>query len=53
MSRMSSMEEVYAKLDQDQIDEIEEKFARADAAQKIFEKWSQVSVKLLWGKSKK
>jgi sulfoacetaldehyde dehydrogenase len=44
MSRMSSMEEVYAKLDQDQIDEIEEKFARADAAQKIFEKWSQEEV---------
>lgn len=44
MSRMSSMEEVYAKLDQDQIDEIEEKFAKADAAQKVFEKWSQEEV---------
>jgi sulfoacetaldehyde dehydrogenase len=44
MSRMSSMEEAYAKLDQDQIDEIEEKFARADAAQKIFEKWSQEDI---------
>ncbi|HQI16055.1 MAG TPA: aldehyde dehydrogenase family protein, partial [Bacillota bacterium] len=44
MSRMSSMEEVYSKLNQDQIDEIEEKFARADAAQKIFEKWSQEEV---------
>jgi len=29
MSRMNSMDEVYAKLNQDQIDEIEEKFARA------------------------
>lgn len=38
------MEEAYAKLDQDQIDEIEEKFARADAAQKIFEKWSQEDI---------
>lgn len=44
MSRMNSMEEVYAKLNQDQIDEIEEKFARADAAQKIFEKWSQEEI---------
>ncbi|MEA4846193.1 MAG: aldehyde dehydrogenase family protein, partial [Clostridiaceae bacterium] len=44
MSRMSSMGEAYAKLDQDQIDEIEEKFAKADAAQKIFEKWSQEDV---------
>lgn len=35
MSRMSSMDEAYAKLNQDQIDEIEEKFAKADAAQKI------------------
>ncbi|NLO25827.1 MAG: aldehyde dehydrogenase family protein [Clostridiales bacterium] len=38
------MEEVYSKLDQDQIDEIEEKFAKADAAQKIFEKWNQEEV---------
>lgn len=44
MSRMSSMEEAYAKLTQDQIDEIEEKFAKADAAQKIFEKWSQEEI---------
>ena len=44
MSRMSSMDEVYAKLDQNQIDEIEEKFAKADKAQKIFEKWSQEDV---------
>lgn len=44
MSRMSSMEEAYSKLTQDQIDEIEEKFAKADAAQKIFEKWSQEDV---------
>ena len=41
---MSSMEEAYAKLDQAQIDEIEEKFARADAAQKIFETWSQEEI---------
>lgn len=44
MSRMSSMDEVYAKLDEDQIAEIEDKFARADAAQKTFEKWSQEDV---------
>lgn len=44
MSRMSSMDEAYAKLNQDQIDEIEEKFAKADAAQKNFEKWSQEDI---------
>ena len=44
MSRMSSMDEAYAKLNQDQIDEIEEKFAKADAAQKIFEKWNQEDI---------
>ena len=44
MSRMSSMDEVYAKLNKDQIDEIEEKFAKADVAQKIFEKWSQEEI---------
>lgn len=44
MSRMSSMEEAYSKLDQDQIDEIEEKFARADKAQKEFESWSQEDI---------
>ncbi|NLN49565.1 MAG: aldehyde dehydrogenase family protein [Clostridiales bacterium] len=38
------MEEAYAKLDKNQIDEIEEKFARADKAQRIFEKWSQEDV---------
>lgn len=32
---MSTMEEAYSKLDQAQIDEIEEKFARADAAKKF------------------
>jgi len=41
---MSSMDEAYAKLNQDQIDEIEEKFAKADAAQKNFEKWSQEDI---------
>lgn len=44
MSRMSSMDEVYANLNQDQIDEIEEKFAKADAAQKEFEKWNQEDI---------
>jgi len=44
MSRMNSMEEIYKKLDQDQINEIEEKFSKADAAQKIFELWSQEDV---------
>lgn len=44
MSRMSPMDEAYSKLDQDQIDEIEEKFAKADIAQKIFEKWSQEDI---------
>ncbi|MEN1759308.1 aldehyde dehydrogenase family protein [Anoxynatronum sibiricum] len=44
MSRMNSMEEIYAKLSSDQIEEIEEKFAKADAAQKIFEKWSQEDI---------
>ncbi|NLA14132.1 MAG: aldehyde dehydrogenase family protein [Tissierellia bacterium] len=38
------MDEAYAKLNQDQIDEIEEKFAKADAAQKNFEKWSQEDI---------
>ena len=38
MSRMNSMDDIYAKLTKEQIEEIEEKFARADAAQKIFEK---------------
>lgn len=44
MSRMSSMAEAYAKLDQEQINEIEEKFSRADTAQKIFETWSQEDI---------
>lgn len=44
MSRMNSMKEAYEKLDQDQIAEIEEKFAKADAAQKEFEKWSQEDI---------
>lgn len=44
MSRMSSMDEVYAKLDEYQIAEIEEKFERADRAQKEFEKWSQEEI---------
>ena len=44
MSRMSSMDEVYAKLDEYQIAEIEEKFERADKAQKEFEKWSQEEI---------
>jgi len=44
MSRMNSMDDIYAKLTKEQIEEIEEKFARADAAQKIFEKWSQEEI---------
>jgi sulfoacetaldehyde dehydrogenase len=44
MSRMNSMEAAYSKLDQDQINEIEEKFSKADKAQKIFEKWSQEDI---------
>lgn len=44
MSRMNSMEGVYAKLNQDQIDEIEDKFAKADEAQRIFEKWRQEDI---------
>ena len=44
MSRMSSMDEVYSKLDEYQIAEIEEKFERADKAQKEFEKWSQEEI---------
>lgn len=44
MSRMNSMKEAYEKLDQDQIAEIEEKFEKADAAQKEFEKWSQEDI---------
>src|SRR5690554_7724139 len=44
MSRMSSMDEVYSKLDQDQIAEIEEKFERADKDQREFKKWSQEDI---------
>ena len=46
MSRQVNMKEVYeAKgLTQEQIDNIEECFARADAAQKEFEKWSQEEI---------
>ena len=44
MSRMSSMDDVYAKLDELQIAEIEEKFARADKAQREFEKWNQEDI---------
>lgn len=44
MSRMSDMTEAYAQLTQDQIDEIEECFAKADAAQKEFETWSQEAI---------
>lgn len=44
MSRMIPLEQVHANLDEYQIEELEEKFARADAAQKIFEKWSQEKI---------
>lgn len=44
MSRMNSMKDMYAKLSEDQIAEIEDKFAKADAAQKIFEKWCQEDI---------
>ena len=44
MSRMSDMTEAYSLLTQDQIDEIEECFAKADAAQKEFETWSQEAI---------
>ncbi|MBQ4611154.1 MAG: aldehyde dehydrogenase family protein [Clostridia bacterium] len=38
------MTALYEKLNQDQIDELESTFARADAAQKEFEKWSQEDI---------
>ena len=41
---MSDMTEAYSLLTQDQIDEIEECFAKADAAQKEFETWSQEAI---------
>lgn len=44
MSRMSDMTGPYSKLTQDQIDEIEVAFVKADAAQKEFEKWSQEDI---------
>lgn len=44
MSRMNDMTALYEKLNQDQIDELESTFARADAAQKEFEKWSQEDI---------
>ncbi len=44
MSRMNDMTSLYEKLNQDQIDELESMFARADAAQKEFEKWSQEDI---------
>ncbi len=46
MSRQNDMKARYAelKLTQDQIDEIEEAFARADQAQKAFETWSQEEI---------
>lgn len=46
MSRQNDMKARYAelKLTQDQIDEIEEAFARADQAQKAFETWSQEAI---------
>lgn len=46
MSRTSSMEKRYAelKLTDEQINEIEEAFAKADKAQKEFETWSQEDI---------
>ncbi|RPJ83908.1 MAG: hypothetical protein EHM13_06280, partial [Acidobacteria bacterium] len=46
MSRQNDMKARYAelKLTQDQIDEIEGSFARADKAQKCFETWSQEAI---------
>ena len=46
MSRQSNMPERYAelKLTPDQIDEIEQTFARADKAQREFETWSQEAI---------
>ena len=44
MSRMNDMKDAYAKLTELQVAEIEEKFAKADAAQKVFEKWSQEEI---------
>jgi len=44
VSRMNDMTAAYEKLNQDQIDELEATFARADAAQREFEKWSQEDI---------
>jgi sulfoacetaldehyde dehydrogenase len=46
MSRQNDMPERYAelKLNQDQIDEVEQTFARADKAQREFETWSQEAI---------
>lgn len=44
MSRMNDMTAAYAKLNQAQIDELEEVYAKADAAQKEFETWSQEDI---------
>ncbi|GHU28832.1 succinate-semialdehyde dehydrogenase [Betaproteobacteria bacterium] len=46
MSRQNDMPERYAelKLNQDQIDEVEQAFERADRAQREFETWSQEAI---------
>ena len=46
MSRQNDMKARYdeLKLNQDQIDEIEQAFARADKAQREFETWSQEAI---------
>lgn len=44
MSRMNDMTEIYSRLNQAQIDELEETFARADKAQREFETWSQEQI---------
>jgi sulfoacetaldehyde dehydrogenase len=41
---MNDMSAIYAKLNQAQIDELEDAFARADKAQKEFETWSQEQI---------
>ncbi len=44
MSRMNDMTNAYEKLTQAQIDELESAFAKADAAQREFETWSQEKI---------
>ena len=46
MSRQNDMQARYAelKLNEDQINEVEEAFAKADKAQKEFETWSQEAI---------